>query len=180
MKNTNIVKLILLILLLTSCASKKNTTSKYVTNNSKSVLKPSKNSMEDFANVLGVSIKDLKNTKLYHYIDDWLTTPHKMGGLNKSGIDCSAFVNNLYIEIYNENLPRTSRDMADKIKRKYTKDLVEGDLVFFAFGGKNIDHVGVYLHNGKFVHVSTKKGVIISSLHDSWYGKYLVKCGSLK
>jgi lipoprotein Spr len=50
--------------------------------------------------------------------------------------------------------------MADGIKRKYENQLVEGDLVFFSFGKKSIDHVGLYLRNNKFVHVSTSKGVI--------------------
>jgi lipoprotein Spr len=70
--------------------------------------------------------------------------------------------------------------MADGIKRKYDNHLVEGDLVFFRFGKKNIDHVGLYLKNNKFVHVSTSKGVIISDLHESWFYKYFVRAGTVK
>lgn len=143
-------------------------------------MKSRNNSLEDFANLLEVSKKDLKNEKLYFYIDKWLGTPHKMGGTTKSGIDCSGFVCNVYTEIYDEKLPRVSRDMAEQIKPKKKDKLKEGDLVFFAFGGGKIDHVGIYLHNNKFVHVSTKRGVLISSLEDAWYSKYLVKSGSLK
>ncbi len=136
--------------------------------------------MADFAAVLGVPASSLKNEKLYHYIDEWIGTPHKMGGMSKSGVDCSAFVGEVYRNVYNENLPRTSRDMADKVKKKNHRNLEEGDLVFFSFGNKNIDHVGIYLQNNKFLHVSTRKGVIISDLTDSWYAKYLQKAGSLK
>lgn len=174
----------MLILLMSSCgASKKSTkSSKGFSDSSKNtyVLKSKNNSLEDFANVLGVSKSELKNQKLYSYIDEWLGSPHKMGGLEKSGVDCSGFVGDLYVNVYKQDLPRTSRDMAEDIKKKYAKDLNEGDLVFFSFGGKNIDHVGVYLRNNKFVHVSTKKGVIVSDLSDSWYGNYLTKCGSVK
>ena len=101
-----------------------------------------------------------------------------MGGTTKSGIDCSGFVSNVYTEIYKEKLPRTSRDMADEIKNKKIDKLKEGDLVFFAFGGGKIDHVGIYLHNNRFVHVNRKKGVIISNLEDVWYSKYFVKSGT--
>lgn len=179
MKISNFLKIAALILLLSSCASKKNTSlSKGRTSNSKHVLKSKNNSLEDFANLLEVSKKDLKNEKLYFYIDNWLGTPHKMGGTTKSGIDCSGFVSNLYTEVYNEKLPRTSRDMADQVRSKKIEKLKEGDLVFFAFGGNKIDHVGIYLHNNRFVHVSSKKGVIISNLDESWYSKYFVKSGN--
>jgi len=144
------------------------------------VLKKKNNSLDDFAAVMGVSKGSLKNKDLYYFIDDWLGAPHKMGGLTKSGIDCSAFIIEVYKNIYSIDLPRTSRDMAESIKRKYTKDLKEGDLVFFSFGKKSIDHVGIYLHNNKFLHVSTKKGVIISDLTDPWYGNFLERCGSFK
>lgn len=166
---------------MSSCASKKNTTnSKNNTSSSKHVLKSKKNNLDDFANFMDVEKKDLKNEKLYFYIDNWLGTPHKMGGTTKSGIDCSGFVNNVFTEIYNEKLPRTSRDMAEQIKPKKLDKLEEGDLVFFAFGGGKIDHVGIYLQNNRFVHVSTKRGVIISNLDEIWYSKYFVKSGSFK
>lgn len=144
------------------------------------VLKKRNNSLDDYADVLGVSKSSLKNKELYYFIDEWLGAPHKMGGLTKSGIDCSAFIAEVYKNIYDIQLPRTSRDMAEHIKKKYTKDLREGDLVFFSFGKRSIDHVGIYLHNNKFLHVSTKKGVIISDITDPWYGKYLERCGSFK
>lgn len=70
--------------------------------------------------------------------------------------------------------------MAENIKRKYENQLKEGDLVFFSFGGRQIDHVGVYLHNNKFVHVSTSRGVIISDLKDPWYYRHFTRCGTPK
>lgn len=135
---------------------------------------------ENYAAILGVSVRDLKDKPLYSFIDQWLGSPHRMGGTKTSGIDCSAFVGILYREVYNKNLPRTSRDMGNQVKRKYERQLREGDLVFFSFGGRNIDHVGVYLRNNKFIHVSTRRGVIISDIKDSWYYKYFVRAGTPK
>lgn len=130
-----------------------------------------------YADLLGTDSKRL-NADLYSFIDEWMGSPHRLGGHSRSGIDCSAFVGIIYNTVYRKDLPRTSRDMAARIKRKYDDQLKEGDLVFFSFGGQNIDHVGVYLHNGKFVHVSTKQGVVISNLKDVWYSKYLTRCGT--
>ena len=137
--------------------------------------------LDNYAELLGVTSRDIsKSSDLYLFIDDWMGTPHRTGGLDRNGMDCSAFVGLLYREVFSQDLPRTSRDMADNVKRKYENQLREGDLVFFSFGGRNIDHVGIYLHNGKFVHVSTKKGVIISDLKDTWYYRYFKRAGSPK
>jgi len=136
--------------------------------------------LEGYAEVLGVRPGKLENQALYRYIDEWMGTPHRLGGTNKRGVDCSAFVNMLMQEVYGKSVPRTSGEMAERVKRKYERQLQEGDLIFFSFGRRNIDHVGVYLHNNKFVHVSTSRGVIISDLHDSWYYKYFRRAGSVR
>jgi len=138
------------------------------------------NKMENYATLLGVKPSELRNRELYTFIDSWMGSPHRMGGAKKSGVDCSGFVGILYHNVYKKDLPRTSRDMGTNVKRKYLKQLKEGDLVFFSFGGRQIDHVGVYLHNNKFVHVSTRRGVIISDIQDSWYHKYFVRSGTPK
>ncbi len=132
--------------------------------------------LENYAALLSVNTKNL-NPHLYAFIDDWMGIPHRLGGQTKNGVDCSGFVNLLYRSVYKANLARTSRDMESMIKRKKVDRLQEGDLVFFSFGGKGVDHVGVYLHNNKFVHVSTRKGVIISDLTDNWYAKTFVDAG---
>ncbi len=136
--------------------------------------------LDEYARILQVDRRDLKNKDLYHFISRWLGSPHQMGGLTSRGIDCSAFVGILYKDVYAKIIPRSSREMGDLVKRKYENQLVEGDLIFFSFGGRTIDHVGVYLHNNKFVHVSTKKGVIISDLKDPWYYKYFTRAGTVK
>src|SRR5690606_31853191 len=77
------------------------------------------NVIEKYANVIGVNASELKNKDLYKYIDEWMGIPHRLGGQNKGGIDCSAFANNLIQQVYGKNLPRTANDMAQVIKRKY-------------------------------------------------------------
>ena len=180
--------LFLAISLLTGCKSKTDWRDKYKKEQSSkgSGRKPDTNmvkpgSIDDFGRMLDVDASRLKNRELYSFILEWYGTPYQFGGQTMKGIDCSGFANVLYKDVYKIQLPRSSKDIAENIKRKYTDELKEGDLVFFSFGKSGeVNHVGVYLHNNRFVHASTSKGVIISDLTEPWYGNYLVKCGSFK
>ena len=134
---------------------------------------------ERYAALLNVEKSELRNEQLYRFIDNWIGVPHLSGGMDKKGVDCSGFTSLLEQEIYNRSLPRTASLMAGKVKRKYENELKEGDLVFFDFEGKKFSHVGVYLHNNKFVHASASKGVIISDLKDPWYYKYFSRAGTV-
>lgn len=159
-----------------SCGSKKMITNTSNTTNHRN--KPV-NLKEKYANILDVKKKALGNEKLYRFIDNWMGVPHKIGGIDKSGIDCSAFTTLLAKEVYNQQLPRIASQMARTVKRKRAEKLREGDLVFFDFEGQKFSHVGVYLQNNKFVHASTSKGVTISNLKDPWYYKYFSRAGKV-
>jgi cell wall-associated NlpC family hydrolase len=134
---------------------------------------------ERYASLLDVTEKDIVNEKLYKFIDDWMGVPNVPGRMDKKGADCSGFTILLQKEIYRRQLPRTASQMAESVKRKYEEELEEGDLVFFDFDGRKFSHVGIYLQNNRFVHVSTSKGVIVSNLKDSWYYKFFSRCGSV-
>ena len=162
-------------LIYTSCKSKK-----IITDASNAKFLSSGSIKERYASLLNVKEKDLDNEKLYRFIDTWIGVPYRNGGMDKKGVDCSGFTSLLTKDIYNKQLPRTARSMAEDVKRKFEKDLKEGDLVFFDFDGQKFSHVGVYLHNNKFVHASTSKGVIISDLKDQWFYKYFSRAGSIK
>ena len=61
--------------------------------------------------------------------------------------------------------------------------LQEGDLVFFRTGSgkkKVPNHVGIYLKNGKFIHTSTSKGVIVSNLSEPYYTRSWITGGRVK
>jgi hypothetical protein len=134
---------------------------------------------ERYSALLNIRENEIKNEKLYKFIDNWMGVPHRDGGMDKNGVDCSGFTTILEKEIYNRDVPRIASQMAEDIKRKYEEELTEGDLVFFDFNGRKFSHVGVYLANNKFVHASTSKGVIISDLKDPWYYKYFSRGGSI-
>jgi hypothetical protein len=164
------------LFLISSCSSKK-----ILTDSSKARGQVFKGSIKErYSALLDVSEKEIKNEKLYRFIDDWMGVSHVSGGMDKKGVDCSGFTILLEKEIYDKGLPRTARQMAEAVKKKYEQELQEGDLVFFDFSGQKFSHVGVYLKNNRFVHVSTSKGVIVSNLKDGWYYKYFSRCGSVR
>lgn len=104
----------------------------------------------------------------------YLGTPYRFGGSTRSGIDCSAFVLNVYGETTGIELPRVAAEQAELGERVETQDLQKGDLVFFSHGGR-ISHVGIVQEvtaDGeiKFIHAATSRGVMISSLNDSYWG----------
>lgn len=135
-------------------------------------------------NVERISIKDAiapKNldydkvyTSLLTQYKNWQGVKYKYGGYSRKGIDCSAFVQKTFNDKLNFYLPRTTKLQLKLGQEIETKALLPGDLIFFKTGFKT-NHVGIYLKKGKFMHVSTKKGVIISKLNNPYYIKHLWK-----
>ncbi|MBB6498931.1 C40 family peptidase [Pedobacter cryoconitis] len=125
-------------------------------------------------------LSNVKSKALYRFITDWTGVRYRLGGLDKNGIDCSGFALLLNKEIYGLKLPRRSRDQADVIRNTNPSQLKEGDLIFFSFGGNGIDHVGVYLNHGFFVHASTTRGVVVDDLTLPAYQRTLIKAGPVR
>jgi hypothetical protein len=117
------------------------------------------------------------NVHLYSFIDQWIGVPYKFGGKSRSGIDCSNFTCETLRSAFSfpANFYFPSSNLAEQGVKIESQEVREGDLVFFAINqSSKISHVGVYLMNNKFVHASTAKGVIISSLDEEYYKKRFV------
>ncbi len=133
-----------------------------------------------YAEKMHVPYAAITNTELYKFIDSWYGTRYIYGGTTRRGIDCSAFVRELYRNVYSTDLLRTSLlqyRTVQKIKSK--NSLQEGDLVFFNTLGRGVSHVGVYLKNGYFIHSSSSRGVGISSLSSSYWKSKFISGGRL-
>lgn len=125
------------------------------------------------------AMANLESKQLYNFITSWSGVKYKLGGLDKSGIDCSGFSLLLQRDIYGKKLPRRSIDQASAVKNRSFGNLKEGDLIFFSFGGDRVDHVGVYLNGDYFVHASTTRGVVVDDLTLPVYQRAMVKTGTL-
>jgi lipoprotein Spr len=103
--------------------------------------------------------------------------------MSQSGTDCSGLTYQLYKAVYKKTLRRSSADMAKYDVKDLTKSALKpGDLIFFATSGntKAITHVGVYLKDNRFIHASSKAGVVVNNLNEDYYRKTFVKCGRVE
>ncbi|AZB31223.1 C40 family peptidase [Chryseobacterium balustinum] len=104
----------------------------------------------------------------------YLGTPYRYGGMTRKGIDCSAFVLSVFGAAAGLTLPRVAASQSQEGEAIDKENLQKGDLIFFSHG-KRISHVGIVesvTEEGeiKFIHAATSKGVMISSLNDSYWG----------
>ena len=102
---------------------------------------------------------------------DWRGVPHRFGGSTRQGIDCSAFVQAVYRDVFAQELPRTTAEQVQLGSAISTVDLRPGDLVFFRPTTKT-RHVGVYLSQGEFAHASASRGVMISNLEEAYWHRH--------
>ena len=92
--------------------------------------------------------------------------PYRYGGRDPSGFDCSGLVWYVYQSLGVE-LPRSSRQQRQGLAAISRDELEPGDLVFFS---SPVDHVGIYLGAGDFVHAPRRgKRVSIASLDAPYF-----------
>lgn len=175
-----IIKYLTLSLFLSHLASCKHQQSVTKSSDSNKKEHVSKSVKKQYAEKLGVSESDIKNEKLYQFINDWYGVTYKYGGKDKSGIDCSGLTSVLYSNVYKKTISCSTKALVGEVKKIKQSELKEGDLVFFETNGRSISHVGVYLQNNKFVHASTKKGVMISDMNEPYFIKTYVSSGRVK
>ena len=133
------------------------------------------------SNQLGLDIAFKDNPYLYVESAQWIGTPYRGGGKSKRGVDCSALTQNIYHTVYHKKLKRTTNGQKKQAKRISKRNLQEGDLVFFSSNRsrRKVAHVGIYLKDNLFIHASTSKGVIISSLNSTYYKKHWLHGGRI-
>jgi cell wall-associated NlpC family hydrolase len=117
-----------------------------------------------------VNLNDTAKVKniLNQQYADWQQVKYRLGGLSNKGIDCSGLVYRTYREKLGIDVPR-STEYQSKVGKSINKSqLKAGDLVFFKTGIRT-RHVGMYIDNGNFLHVSSSKGVRISNMKNPYW-----------
>jgi len=111
--------------------------------------------------------------KMLMEVIKYLNTPYKYGGNTKDGMDCSAFTQILFRDVFNINLERSARLQYNQGREVSGKsELMFGDLVFFNTRKRvRPGHVGIYIGDNLFAHASTKKGVTITSIDYDYYSR---------
>jgi len=139
---------------------------------------------EKYSIILEVMPKEIKDYKLYSYLDEWIGTPYKKQMLEKQvGVEASYFVQALYSDIYKETFPKTpdgifrSKSIQLFTGRTFLK---EGDIVFFRYDKfRPISDVGIYLHNDRIL-ACTAQGLNIYDFNDEYFQLRYVAAGRLK
>ncbi len=115
---------------------------------------------------------DIENRLLEEY-RQWQGTRYRMGGNDGNGVDCSGFVQKVYLDAFNIKLPRTTIEQVKQGNLVAFHDLKPGDLVFFRLPSYP-RHVGIFFRNSKFIHASKSKGVTVSKIDVYYWDKYFL------
>lgn len=111
--------------------------------------------------------------KVSTYAKKFLGVRYVYGGSSPKGFDCSGYVQYVY-DHFGVDLERVAASQAGQGTKVSRANLKAGDLIFFdTNGGHNyINHVGIYIGGGKFIHASSGRSahkVTISELDDGFY-----------
>lgn len=134
---------------------------------------------DEYSTKLQVHLKGNENRDLIRELSEWLGTPYKYGGNTREGTDCSGMVCAVFKKVYNKDMYRRSADQVKNVTLISPDKLEAGDLVFFKINHDTVSHVGIYIGENKFIHSSTSRGVIISSLDEPYYKKYFYSGGKV-
>lgn len=129
--------------------------------------------------ILGRQVPKGANPQLVKAMASWMGVPYKYGGNTQQGIDCSGLIGAILPQVYGSKPARSTAALYQQVQPVAGATLQEGDLVFFTIQTSQPGHAGIYLWNGFFLHASTSRGVIISSLHEPYWSRYFVGGGRL-
>ncbi|WP_349668784.1 C40 family peptidase [Lacrimispora sp.] len=103
-------------------------------------------------------------TQVVSYAVKFVGNPYRWGGTNpNTGADCSGFIQYVMEHAAGVQLDRTSRQQAAEGQAIPSSSMEPGDLLFYA-SGREIDHVAMYIGQGKIVHAANRRsGIKISS-----------------
>jgi cell wall-associated NlpC family hydrolase len=113
------------------------------------------------------------DSRLMDVVNSYMGVPYHRGGTTRRGMDCSGFVTAVYRDVYQLPLPRSSSDMFTIGRGVSSIDKARpGDLVFFHGRRRVVNHVGIYVGDGKFAHASSTLGVTITAMDADYFGTH--------
>lgn len=164
--------------ILTSCGTSRNTATVI---KKSTVVKSGGNTISENQSISIPADLAPQSQALLQEASRWLGTPYKYGGEDKSGVDCSGLVMNVYRSALSIKMPRNSKAQSDYCTPVPKNNLTPGDLLFFATsGGKTVSHVGIFIGDNRMIHSSTSKGVIVSDINADYYVRTFAGSGRVE
>ena len=112
----------------------------------------------------------MRGAQIRSFANRWLGTPYQFGGNSKNGIDCSAYLREMYRDLFNVELPRTTRQQIDlgidlPINKVAPGDGLEpGDLIFYIDSTGAPNHVVVFMGGNTITHSVSGRGVVVEPI----------------
>lgn len=127
-----------------------------------------------------IDVKDVPADDLVAFSETLLGVPYKYGSVKReNGFDCSGFINFVFNH-FKINVPRTSVDFTNAGQEVKPADSKRGDLILFTGSDANsgvVGHMGIVVENKMnsflFIHASTSKGVIYSSMNSYFIPRFV-------
>jgi cell wall-associated NlpC family hydrolase len=147
----------------TAASSQTRTQTQNSTNNTSKSNSNNNTSANTSSNIKAASTSSSTRNKIVEYALRFQGNPYVWGGTSlTNGADCSGFTQSVFRD-NGISIPRTSRTQALGGRRISIDEMQPGDLIFYAKDG-TINHVGIYIGNGKIIAASSpKSGIKISS-----------------
>lgn len=100
------------------------------------------------------------------------------GNTPREGFDCSGFTKYALKDL-GAKVPRTAAQQSKASRTISRSSLRPGDMIFFKTKGRQVNHVGIYLGNGDFIHAASGGGrVMTDNLRKNYWQKRLYKYGT--
>ena len=103
-------------------------------------------------------------------------TPYRFGGSSDSGFDCSGLAVYAY-ERVGITIPRTAAEQERAAQPVPVQDLLPGDLLFFRLRSRRVDHVGIYVGSGRFIHAPRSGAPVSYGRLRGFFREHLVRAG---
>ncbi len=106
--------------------------------------------------------------QLFAYAQQFIGIPYAWGGtsLSGGGIDCSSYVQQCFRNALGIGLPRTSYQQVNRGTPVSLNDAKAGDLMFYTNSKGTVDHVAIYMGDGKILHAALSFGQVTVSAYN--------------
>ncbi|MDF1544259.1 MAG: NlpC/P60 family protein [bacterium] len=117
----------------------------------------------------GMSTND--NIRFVAILQSYLGRPYTGRSKYIQGVDCSFFVGDVFRKYDETELPRSVKEQFRLGAEVPYRQLRYADLVFYRTERNKVSHVGIYVGDGRFIHASTSRGVIITAMSEKYWSQ---------
>lgn len=124
---------------------------------------PAKDNGSDSSKNGSSGSKQSRRSQLVNYALQFVGNRYVWGGTSlTNGVDCSGFTMRV-MEKFGVSLPHYSGSQAQMGKKVSSANMQPGDLIFYAGSNGKVNHVAIYIGNGRIVHAASRRSGIKTS-----------------